>query len=73
MDTNTNKCDEEFNEISLEHHTVTIHQNANKKHKCEICEKVFKTKIILKNHFSTVHDNGVQNTFKTQQKRDARF
>ena len=28
-----------------------------KNFKCEICHKVFKTKNILKKHFSNVHDN----------------
>ena len=29
--------------------------------KCEICHKVFKTKNILKKHFSNVHDNKGKN------------
>ena len=56
----TNKCHfchQEFDQNSLEVHIARIHQNVDKLHKCEICEKVFKTQNMLKKHFSTVHDD----------------
>ena len=30
---------------------------SNEQHKCEICQKVFKTQKLQRKHFSTVHDN----------------
>ena len=48
-------CNQEFDQISLEVHVATFHQNDN--NKCEICEKVFKSQNIFKKHFRTVHGN----------------
>ena len=46
--------------MSLEVHIPAFRQKqnaSNKQHKCEICEKVFKTQQTFKNHFRIVHDN----------------
>ena len=50
-------CKEEFDEVSMQIHRATIHNIANKKHKCEICEKDFKTQNTLRYHFTTIHYN----------------
>ena len=56
--------DEELVENVLDNQIVTNVMNSNTKgHKCEICEKIYKTKISLKNHFNFVHNN-VGKTFK---------
>ena len=42
----------------LENQIVANTKSANTKgRKCEICEKIYKTKISLKNHFNSVHNN----------------
>ena len=38
---------------------VKVQNSTMKKHKCEICEKVFKTQNIFENHFSNLHANEV--------------
>ena len=51
-----NKCqiwDQEFAQMSIEVHIDTFH----KQHKCEICERVFKTQNVCKKHFDIMHRN----------------
>ena len=56
--------DEELVENVLENQIVANVMNSNMKgHKCEICEKFYKTKISFKNYFNFVHNN-VGKTFK---------
>ena len=50
-------CNQEFDQMSLNVHVATLHPNAKKQQKCEICEKVFKTKNKFLNHLRIVHDN----------------
>ena len=46
-------CDQEFDQMSIEVHIDIFH----KQHKCEICERIFKTRITYKRHFNIVHEN----------------
>ena len=53
-------CDQEFDQMSIEVHIDIFH----KQHKCEICERIFKTRITYKRHFNIVHENKGQYLYK---------